>query len=217
MEQVTISVKKRDKSGSRDCKALRKQGLVPGILYGHGKESVSFSMDLRTLEEKLRHNVRVMTLDFGDGTDHAIIKDLQWDAFGDDLLHADFVRVSMDEIISMSVRLESSGRAKGIDEGGVLNVIRNDVQVKCKPNQIPEVIVYDVSDLGLKDSLSMKDLQMPEGVTLDEDPEQQIITIAARVETVEEEPAEGEEGEEGAEGAEAKDSAEDAGEPEKKE
>jgi large subunit ribosomal protein L25 len=197
METVTLSVKKRDKTGSRPTKVLRDQGMVPAVLYGHGEESVAFAIPLKTMEDCLKKNIRIMKLDFGDASDQALIKDFQWDTFGEDLLHIDLIRVRMDEVVSMSVSLESEGRAKGVEEGGILDMPRSSITVKCVPTNIPDVLVFNVSDLGIGDSLHIKDIVLPEGVELDDDPDQVVAAVAARVEIVEEEaePVEGEEGE----------------------
>lgn len=202
METVTIPVTKRDKVGSRPTKVLRNQGMVPAVLYGHGEESVSFAIPLKTMEDCLKKNIRIMKLDFGDASDQALIKDFQWDTFGEDLLHVDLIRVRMDEVVSMSVNLESEGRAKGVDEGGILDMQRSSITVKCVPMNIPDVLVINVSELDIGDSLHIKDIALPEGVELDDDPDQVIVAVAARVEIVEEEaePVEGEEGEEPADG-----------------
>jgi len=201
MEKVTIPVKIRENSGSRSSRALRREGYVPGVIYGHGEKTIAFTIPLKTLEDQIRHNVRVITLDFGEFKDQAIIKGLQMDSFGDDILHIDLLRVRMDEVISMRVSLESSGRAKGLDEGGILQTQRPDVLLKCRPDQIPDSIIYDVSDLVVGQSLSLKDLVLPEGVILDDDPEQTIVILTSRIEIVEDEVSETEgEDEEAVEG-----------------
>ncbi|MFH2002447.1 MAG: 50S ribosomal protein L25 [Planctomycetota bacterium] len=185
METLNISVKKRDSVGSRAAKALRQQGFVPVVLYGHGGESVPLAMPLKSVEQCLKHNVRVMTIEFEGESEQALIKDLQWDTFGELVLHLDLIRVRSDEVISMSVALESKGRAKGIDEGGQLQIGQNSVVLKCLPSQIPDFIEYDVSNLGIGESLFFKDLILPEGVSLDDNPDQVIVSLTARVETSE--------------------------------
>ena len=110
----------------------------------------------------------------------------------------------MDEVVSMAVALESTGRAKGVEEGGILEIQRTEINIQCLPGQIPSAITFDVSELNLHESIHIKDIQLPEGVTIDDDPEQVVASIVAKVEVpVEEEaPAEGEEGEVPEEGAE---------------
>lgn len=197
METVSLSVRKRDKAGTRASEALRKTGFIPAILYGHGEENISLALPMDELEVHLRHNVRILKLEYGDGSDQAMIKELHWDSLGDYLLHVDLLRVRMDEVVSMSVLLESKGRAKGIEEGGLLEVQRTDIHVKCLPGNIPDVIIYDVTELDLNESLHVKDITLPEGVELDDDPDQVVVSVTARVEVAEEAeaPAEGEEAE----------------------
>lgn len=198
METLNISVKKRDTVGSRASKALRMEGYVPAVMYGHGGDSVALAMPLKSIEKCLKNNIRIMKIDIEGDSQQALMKDLQWDTFGQEILHVDLIRVRMDEVISMSIALESKGRAKGIDAGGVLQVSQNSVPVKCLPTQIPDCIEYDVSELDVGDSLFYKDLVLPEGVELDDNPDNVVVSITARVEEAEEEPTE--EGEEGAEG-----------------
>ncbi len=197
METETIAVQKREKIGSRASKALRKEGLIPGILYGHGVETVHFSIPAKSMEQCLLRHVRVMKVDMGGDLEHAMLKDLQWDVFGDEILHVDLLRIRMDEVVSMNVALETSGRAKGCEEGGILDTQRNEIRVKCLPSSIPEVITFDISGLGIGDSLHIRDIQLPEGVECDDDLEQVVVLVAAKVEVVEvaEAPEEGEEGE----------------------
>jgi large subunit ribosomal protein L25 len=217
MEAETIAAKRRDQVGSHDSKNLRKEGYLPAVLYGHGEESIPLAVQLSVLEYCLKRNVRVLKIDMGDAVDQAMVKDAQWDALGDRLLHIDLLRVRMDEVVSMNVRIEPVGRAKGVEEGGILETQRTEVQVSCLPSNIPEVIQFDVSGLGLNESVHAKDLELPEGVTLEEEPDQVLVSIVTKVEAVEEEaPAEEvEEGEEeakeaSAEGEEKKEDSDDA-------
>ncbi len=198
METISISVQKREKMGSRASRALRNEGYVPAILYGHGGESISIAIHMKTLRMHLQHNVRLFKLDFGDSFDQAVLKELQWDPFGDELEHIDLVRVRLDEVISMTVALSKTGTPVGVDdENGILEVQKAEIQIKCLPTEIPQEIVYNVTGLGLHDTLHVKDIEMPEGVTLDDDPDQVVATIVSRVEELE--PVVEEEGEEGVE------------------
>lgn len=197
METLTVPVKKREGVGTRSTIALRSEGFIPAVIYGQGGESVAIALPLEIVQDCLKRNIRILTLDLAGTQDAAMIKDLQWDSLGDHLLHVDFLRVRMDEEVSMSISLVPTGRAKGIEEGGILDISRNEITVKCLPTQIPDAIEFDVSDLAVGDSLSINDIVLPEGVTLDDDPDQNVASITARVEVEEEAPAEGEEGEEG--------------------
>jgi large subunit ribosomal protein L25 len=195
METLTVSVKKRNNVGTRATDQLRKEGMLPAVLYGHGEENIAFSLPYTTMEDCMRRNIRILKLDFGKKSDQVLIKDLQWDTFGNSLLHVDFMRVRMDEVVSMVVGVSSTGRAKGIDEGGSLDIGRNEITVKCLPTNIPDTLEFDVSDLGVGDVLHVKNLTLPEGVELDDDPEAVLASVTARVAEVIEEPV-AEEGEE---------------------
>ena len=167
---------------------------MPAVIYGHGKESVHLAVPLKTLENYLRENIRVMQVDIGGELDQVMVKDVQWDALGDDVLHIYLRRVRMDEVVSMTVSIEAEGRAKGVEDGGILEMQRSEIRVQCLPGNIPDAIRFDVTGLGLNESLHLRDLELPEGVTLDDDPEQVLISVVSRVEITEEEaPVEGEE------------------------
>lgn len=216
METVTLTVTKRGKVGSRAAKRLRKEGFIPGILYGHGVVPVHLAIPHKTLADCLKHHVRVMKVAMEDGKEQAMVKEIQWDPFGGEILHVDLLRVRMDEVVSMNVRIETAGQARGVDEGGILEMQRTEIRVKCLPASIPDGITIDISGLGINESLHISDIALPEGVTCDDDPEQVVVSISAKAETVEveEAAAEGEEGEapsgETPEGEEKKDKEGDA-------
>lgn len=211
MDAVTITANKREQVGSRASSSLRKEGFVPAVLYGHGEKSVHLAVPLKTLENTLRDNIRVMQVDVGGELDQVMVKDVQWDALGDQLLHIDLLRVRMDEVVSMTVSIEATGRAQGVEEGGILEMQRSEIRVQCLPGNIPAVIKFDVTELGLNESLHLSDLELPEGVTLDDDPEQVLISVVSRVEIAEEEApvVEGDEAEVPGDKAEDEDQKED--------
>jgi len=181
METLTISVRKRDNVGSRATRSLRREDMIPAVLYGHGEESVAVALPLRTLEDALKRNVHVLFLDFGGDTQPAIIKSLQWDTFGLRMLHADLLRVRLEEEVSVNVPLKSKGRAKGVEAGGILAISRSEMAIRCLPTQIPDFIEFDVSGLEIGASLQIKDIPLPEGAKLDDEPDQVVATVTARV------------------------------------
>jgi len=132
---------------------------------------------------------------------------------GSEIIHLDLIRIKLDEVISISVPVKIKGVAKGINDGGIQEVLRNEVQIKVLPTQIPEFIDVDVSELGVQEALHLGDLTLPEGVELDDDPGYTVVSIVTKAAEPEpeEEVAEGEEGAEPAEGEEKP--AEDGEEP----
>jgi large subunit ribosomal protein L25 len=222
-ERTKLIVKTRDKLGSRETRRLRRQGIVPGVLYGGG-EPVAIGIEERELRRALTgasglHSILDVEVD-GTGTSHAsILKDYQVDKVRGGVIHVDLHEVRLDRPItaSVSVHLLGGDEAPGVREGGVLSQPLREIQVEALPLEVPEHIDLDVSHMVTGDTLRISDIEVPEGVTLLDDPETVIATVTAptRVVEPEEEGIEGEEGEgvegEAAEGAEAEGDAETPG------
>jgi large subunit ribosomal protein L25 len=223
-ERTTLTVQARESLGSRNTRRLRKQGLVPGVLYGRG-EPVAISIEERELRRALTgaaglHSILDVQID-GKGSTHAsILKDYQVDKVRGGVVHVDLQEVRLDQTItaSVSVHLIGAEDAPGVREGGVLSQPLREVQAEALPLEIPEHIDLDVSHMATGDTLRIGDIAVPDGVTLLDDPETVIATVTAPTrEVVEEEAAEGEEGVEGeptAEGEAEEGGAEEGAEPE---
>ena len=212
-ERTKLIVAQRDKLGSAESRRLRKEGLVPGVLYGNG-EPISISIAERELRRALTgasglHSILDVEID-GKGQTHAsILKEYQVDPVRGGVTHVDLQEVRLDRAISASVTVELVGGddAPGVREGGVLSQPLREVTVEALPLEVPERIELDVSGMELGDTLRISDLTAPEGVMLLDDPELVMATVTAPTKVVEPEPTEEElaEGEEGelAEGEEA--------------
>src|SRR2546427_207013 len=112
-EAVVLATQERKENGTRNARRLRRQGRVPGVVYGHGEATISVSLAADELIKAIRHGVRVVDLAVAGKKDKALIRELQWDPLGHDILHVDFARVSADERITVEVRLELRGTAPG--------------------------------------------------------------------------------------------------------
>jgi large subunit ribosomal protein L25 len=212
-ERTKLIVAQRDKLGSAESRRLRKEGLVPGVLYGNG-EPISISIAERELRRALTgasglHSILDVEID-GKGETHAsILKEYQVDPVRGGVTHVDLQEVRLDRAITASVTVLLLGGedAPGVREGGVLSQPLREVNVEALPLEVPEHLDIDVSGMDLGDTLRISDLATPEGVTLLDDPELVIATVTAPTKVVEPEPTEEElaEGEEGelAEGEEA--------------
>ena len=212
-ERTKLIVAQRDKLGSAESRRLRKEGLVPGVLYGNG-EPISISIAERELRRALTgasglHSILDVEID-GKGETHAsILKEYQVDPVRGGVTHVDLQEVRLDRAITASVTVLLLGGedAPGVREGGVLSQPLREVNVEALPLEVPEHLDIDVSSMDLGDTLRISDLTTPEGVTLLDDPELVIATVTAPTKVVEPEPTEEElaEGEEGelAEGEEA--------------
>ena len=201
MRQVSFTVEVRKKTGKEAAKKLRKQGLIPAILYGPQTDPVPLTVRLNELKKiLLRHRGEQIIFNLtvqgnGQSTQKmALIKELQYHPVTDEIIHADFYEVRMDRPVEVDVPVEIVGKAKGVERGGLLEVLMHEITVSCLPDRIPDKIEIDVSELDVGDTLHIRDLSPPEGVSFAEDPEAPVVTIVE----VEEEGA----GEEEAEGGE---------------
>jgi large subunit ribosomal protein L25 len=221
-ERVKLEVRPRESRGSRDARRLRRQGLIPGVIYGR-TEPRAISVPERELRRALSgagglHTILDVVLD-GGSAQPAVLKDFQTDRVRGTLTHIDLQTVRLDQPIQASVTVSLVGEPVGSREGGVLTQVTREINVEALPMEIPEHFDADVSELAVGDSLRLADLPALEGVTFLDDPDETVLATVAvptKVEEPEEVVEEGEEGEvpegeeapEGAEGAAAPDAAE---------
>lgn len=185
----------REHTGSKTVRKVRQQGRIPAIMYGHRQEPVAISLDAHNFVEGLHHGHRLMDLQIGRKKETAIVKDVQYDHLGRNIIHADFMRVDVGETVKVVVPIELKGTAAGTHEGGIIEEHADHLEVECKVVDIPESIVVSVKDVHVGDALHAGDIELPEGVTLASPPDVLLITChmvsAAKTteELEEEEPA----------------------------
>ena len=197
MERHSIEAELRTKTGKGVARKIRRNGLIPGVVYGRGNEPRSIKVDPLDIE-KLLHSNAIFDLTFvgEDGEEDestVIIKDYQKDVIKEDLLHVDFQFISMDEKITVSVPMKLEGEAEGVRDGGVLQQLLRQIEIDALPAEIPEEITLDISELEVGESLSVSDLELPESVDLVTDKDEVIVTVVTPTELVEEEEEEEEE------------------------
>ncbi|MDD5326622.1 MAG: 50S ribosomal protein L25 [Phycisphaerae bacterium] len=156
----------REQSGSSNAAKIRKGGRIPAIVYGHKEEPVAISLDAHTLAEGLHHGHRVLDVQIGKKQEKMIIKDLQYDHLGKNIIHLDLMRVDVAEMIKVEVPVELKGTAKGTHEGGVVEVHADALEVECKVTDIPKSIVINVKEINVGDSIHASDVELPSGVKL---------------------------------------------------
>ena len=214
-ESAKISVKVRSELGSRRNKRLRDAGFVPGVIYGHKEDVVPVTLPKKELVGHLNHGAHLFSLALDGRSENVLVKDVQYDQLGIEVLHVDFARVDLHERVTVTVPLILKGEPKGEAEGGVLTQVMSDIEIECLVTQIPEDIRHNVSELGLGDVVHVSDLKLPDGVRAIPEPEQIVATVKEVQEEAPAEAAEGaaepevigkaaEEGEAAAEGGEAK-------------
>jgi large subunit ribosomal protein L25 len=206
MADSTLTAELRSDKGSRPAGRLRREGRLPGVLYGLGEESVSVTVNAHQLGTILSSKSganTLITLQI-DGRDQlALARQIQRDAVKGSLVHVDFVRVRADQTIQAEVRLDLQGEPEGVSNGGMLEQLMHTLTVEGKPGQLPNEIAHDVSALELGDQLHVGDIKVPAGIIVVNDAEELIATISMPRGLEAEEAAEGEEVEgEAAEGAE---------------
>jgi large subunit ribosomal protein L25 len=173
-------VTRREPAGSRACRRLRREGNVPGIVYGGGDDPVAFQVDARELRHALAHGGAVLDLSIdGAGGVPVVLKDLVHHPVSGATVHIDLLRVRLDQPIHATVVLELMGaeNAPGVKAGGVLEHVTRELIVEALPTEIPDVLQHDVSELEVGDTLTVAALRAPANVTLLDDPETVIATV----------------------------------------
>jgi large subunit ribosomal protein L25 len=203
-QRTLLETSPREERGSRANRRLRRQGLVPGVVYGGTGEPEAFKVDGRHLRAVLAEGHALLDVDTGNGRQPVIVKDQDRDEVRGDTRHIDLLRVRLDQKIQSPVVVELVGGddAPGVKEGGVLSQVTREITVEALPTDIPDSITVDVSGLGVAETLTLASIPAPQGVDFTDDLEETVlatITAPTQVEEPEiEEEAElvGEEGEE---------------------
>ena len=165
-EIVALAATPRAGSGSRAADKLRKQGLVPGVVYGHKEATVSVAVNAEALDRAIRvQHARVLDLQLDGKKETVLIRELQWDHLGRTMLHVDFARVSETDRVRVTVPVELRNAPKATG-GGVLDQPLHTLHVECSPAKIPEAIRIDITNLTLGAPIHVRELQLPEGVTV---------------------------------------------------
>jgi large subunit ribosomal protein L25 len=180
-EQMVLNAARREGRGSRRAIKLREKGQLPAILYGHKEETVSLSIGAEDMHNAIRHRARVVDLQTGnEPTQKALIREIQWDHLGKDILHIDFERVSADERIHVSVPIELRGIAPGVTGGGVLDQPLHTLPIECPAIAVPDSIRVNIGELQLGAAIHVRDLHLPEGVTTDADPDSLVVHVTQK-------------------------------------
>jgi large subunit ribosomal protein L25 len=221
VKSAQVTAKSRSELGSRANRRLRESGVLPGVIYGHKEAIVPVSLPRKEVVDHLNHGAHLFDLALDGKSEKVLVKEVQFDHLGIEVIHVDFARVSLDEKVKVNVPVELKGTPKGEADGGVLQQIINSLEVECLVTEIPEVIRHLVSEMALNDVVHIRDLKLPEGVRVLQDGDLIVATVkeilevvvaapeegAAEPEVIGRKPAEGEEGEAAAGDAPAADAA----------
>ncbi len=214
MAEKILDVSPRKRSGSSGSRATRREGRVPSVIYSNGDEAMSIAVSARDFTQAASKSLpsQVFLLKSDDsefGERRALVKDIQKDPLSGQVLHIDFQEVKAGQSVRLHVLLDVQGQAPGVkDQGGVLSVAGRELLIEALPKDIPDRIFVDISELKLGQSILAKDLSLPEGVGLAENPERTIVSVisgrqaklAASAGSADLEEGAGEEGEGSSEG-----------------
>ncbi len=202
MELLELNANIRTTVGNGPARRMRQSGQIPAVLYGPGAETVLLSVNISDFDQvlkKSRVGQLLLNLVIQDGETHtrsAMVKELQTHPVSRDFLHVDFYEIAMDRKIKVKVPIVTTGIAKGVELGGVLQIIRREIEVLCLPFEVPESFEIDIADLDIGDSIHVKDIS-PEGeIEFLEDEHFTVVTLLSPKLEEEEEPTEEEEEEE---------------------
>ncbi len=191
-EELLVQI--REEHGKRRNRRMRKSGSIPAVLYGHGEKSVSLSMAADAFGSLLRHGARMVALT-GAVQESALIREVQWDTWGGEVLHVDFTRVSAHEKVEVRVGVTLRGEAPGTHAGGIVEQILHEIHLLCPAAEVPEKIEVRVNALNVGSSISVADLVLPSGATALTGADEIVVHCVVPAEVPEEEVAEGGEGE----------------------
>ena len=197
MSELTIEVQKREETGTNANRRLRAAGVLPGVIYGGGKDSVTIQLDQVTLHRLMKEGgdnaIFLLKLAGTKDSRHAMVRDLDVDPISRRIRHIDFQRILLTEKVRVQVHLEVVGEPEGVkNEDGVLDFVTREIGVESLPGKIPSAIVVDVSALHVGQHLEVGDLEIPEDVEVTDDPSRVVVSIgqsrvAASLEEAEEE------------------------------
>lgn len=178
--------------GTQGARRLRRQGRIPAVLYGHRKEPVHISLDEKEFKKKRRHISESTLLEITvDGEKYTVLmKDYQENLLLDRILHVDFFEVTGGEALRTHVPIILQGQPVGAKYGGIIDQVTHEIEVECLPQDLPETIVVNISELGLNESIEVAAVSVPTGVRILTHPQTTIATVKSIKETVVAPPAE---------------------------
>jgi large subunit ribosomal protein L25 len=185
---LLLKAEVREHTGTKTVRKVRKQGRIPAIMYGHKEESVAISLDAHNLIVGLHHGHRLIDVQIGTKKEKTIVKELQYDHLGKNIIHADLMRVDVGEMVKVTVPIELKGTAAGTHEGGIIEEHTDHLEIECKATDIPETIVVSIKDVHVGSTLHAGEVELPDGMNLVSSPETLLVTchLVAAAKTTEE-------------------------------
>jgi large subunit ribosomal protein L25 len=190
---MKLAAAKRTQRGSTACRRMRREGRIPGVVYGHQQDPISFEVTWESLAPVLKAGTRVVDLDVDGHVEKAMFRDIQWDTFGMAVRHIDLLRIDPNERVEVQVPIVLKGIAAGVLSGGILDHHLHNVTLECLAIQIPDGIPVKIAELQIGQAIHVSELELPANTVVKNEPETVVVQVKQAIET--EEPS--------AEGAEA--------------
>ncbi len=166
MQSIDLRAEKRDALGTRACRRLRRDDRLPAVVYGHKEDALNVTLPLTETLRHLQRGAHLFTLQLDGATEQVLLKDVQYDHLGTEILHVDLFRVNLDEEITSEVGIHLVGEAKGVKNGGILTQMRDTIEVVCRVRDLPDEIRIDVSGLDVGDAVHISEVTLPDGVRI---------------------------------------------------
>jgi large subunit ribosomal protein L25 len=191
-DNVELKAELREKVGSLSAAKLRAEGKCPAVVYGHGQDSVSIALNAHDFVAGLHHGQRLFSVSINGKKENLLVKDLQYDHLGQDVIHVDFMRVNLAETVHVTVDVEVKGTAPGTNDGGILEVHLDKLDIECKVSEIPETIECSVKELQIGETIHAGDIELSAGMKLVTDADAVVISCHVVAAAKSEEDMEGE-------------------------
>lgn len=180
-QQLNLTIERRDGAGTTRARALRREGKIPGILYGHGSDPQAIAFPRRALDDILHRGARTslitLTMD-GKRVDTALLREVQIDPVSRRIVHVDLQRVSADETVHAKLPIATVGTPEGVRSfGGVMDVVLHELEIEGPANKLPDRIEVDVAELGIHQHITADELKLPEGFKLVTAPDTTIVSV----------------------------------------
>ena len=197
MELIELNAKAREPKGKGGARKLRAANAIPAIVYGAKTEPMALAVDTAVFDKIVRENGLTglfFELKIDGGQEKMVmLKEVQMDPFGLKYNHIDFHEIDMDAKVSVTIPVETEGVSAGVKEGGLLQIIRRELDILCKPKHTPDSIVLDITELNIGDAIHVEDIQLGEDIEIPHEVNFTVVTIVPPVtsdEGVEEEETE---------------------------
>jgi large subunit ribosomal protein L25 len=183
--EMKLAVARRSVKGSTACRRLRRAGKIPGVVYGHQVEPQSIEIAWDTLAPVLKAGTRVVDLDVEGKVEKALFRDIQWDTFGSEVNHIDFLRIDPNDRVEVEVPIVLKGTAPGTLTGGVLDFHLHSVTLECLAIAIPDNIPVKIGELQIEQAIHVRELELPPNTVVKNDPETVVVQVKHIVEVQE--------------------------------